>query len=57
MKRPYETLSKLKQHTTIRAYLSIFEQLQAVIETLPPKFLLDRFIGGLWKKLDMLNLH
>lgn len=51
MERCYETLAKLKQQTIVSTRLAKFEGLQAIIETLPLRFLLDRFIGGLKKEI------
>lgn len=36
----------MKQTTTVLAYLNKFEQLQGVLEALPPKYLLENFLDG-----------
>lgn len=47
MQRPFGTFANLRQTTTVLAYLNKFEQLQGMLDALPPKYLLENFLDGL----------
>lgn len=47
LQRPFEALSAVKQTSTVREYLSKFEQILSLLTKLPHAYIVDRFVGGL----------
>lgn len=45
--RPFGSFASLKQTSIVLQYLNKFEQLQGLLDPLPPKYLLEKFVDGL----------
>jgi len=50
--RPFDSFASLKQTTSVKEYLSKFEQVARLLDKLHPVYIIDKFIRGLKKEIN-----